>query len=246
MHLSRLLLTAVVGGCLLTSEVNAAPAPPGPILVELFTSQGCSSCPPADAALSDLDGPVIKLAFHVDYWNYIGWTDPYSKKAWSDRQRQYALARKSTRLYTPQAIVHGESDALGSSRSGLASAVKAAAARAQAARLTPLIDPRGGLTVDVHVVGKIPAGSQLLYALVTDGRSTAVKRGENAGVTLNNDHIVRHLATVCDVAATPPNQRCTAKLAAGTVSASDAVVVFVQDPKTMKVYGAAKVATAKP
>ena len=107
------LLAAVRGG--------AAPAPEtGPIVIELFTSQGCSSCPPADRLLSrlasdpKLAGRVIPLAFHVDYWNYIGWQDPFSSPRWSERQRSYGRTFRSNRIYTPQLVVGGRTDCVGS------------------------------------------------------------------------------------------------------------------------------------
>jgi hypothetical protein len=97
----------------------AAPAPEAsPIIIELFTSQGCSSCPPADRLLKRLAGDprVIPLSFHVDYWNYIGWTDPFSSKRWSERQQGYARAFRSNRIYTPQLVVSGRTGASGSRR----------------------------------------------------------------------------------------------------------------------------------
>src|SRR6185295_6297026 len=100
---------------------KSAPAPAAgsssaPIVVELFTSQGCSSCPPADRLLSTLrsDPRVVPLAFHVDYWNYIGWTDPFSSARWSQRQQAYARAFASNRIYTPQLVVNGTSECVGS------------------------------------------------------------------------------------------------------------------------------------
>src|ERR1700681_1033381 len=92
----------------------------GPVVVELFTSQGCSSCPPADRLLSRLQGDsrtagtVIPLAFHVDYWNRLGWSDPFSSAAWSERQMTYAKALHSNRIYTPQLVVGGRAECVGS------------------------------------------------------------------------------------------------------------------------------------
>ena len=108
---------------------DAAPSPPaaapanGPVVLELFTSQGCSSCPPADRLLSKLGsdpklaGRVIPLAFHVDYWDYIGWHDPFDAPRWSQRQQAYARAFHSNRIYTPQLVVDGHSECVGSEES---------------------------------------------------------------------------------------------------------------------------------
>src|SRR5437899_2881738 len=94
-----------------------------PVVVELFTSQGCSSCPAADKNLAEIiekaeanGQQVIGLSFHVDYWNYIGWKDPYSKAEFTERQRKYALRMNSENIYTPQMIVNGESEFVGSDK----------------------------------------------------------------------------------------------------------------------------------
>ena len=107
------------------AEVGGFESQPGPgapfAVVELFTSEGCSSCPPADAFLADLietaresGQRVFGLAFHVDYWNYIGWTDPFSSSDWSDRQRRYAHALEARQIYTPQLVVNGRRHGVGS------------------------------------------------------------------------------------------------------------------------------------
>ena len=107
----------------------AAPEParggPTPVVLELFTSQGCSSCPPADAVLSKLGrdeklaGRVIPIAFHVDYWTYIGWADPFSSADWTARQNEYARALKADSLYTPQLVVNGATHLNGSDEAGV-------------------------------------------------------------------------------------------------------------------------------
>ena len=103
-----------------TEPQRAGDAAGGPVLLELFTSQGCSSCPPADRLLTrlagdrKLAGQVIPLSFHVDYWDYIGWQDPFASPRWSERQRQYGRAFHSNRVYTPQLVINGRTECVGS------------------------------------------------------------------------------------------------------------------------------------
>ena len=110
------------------------------VLVELFTSQGCSSCPPADQMISNLgrergDVEIIPLSFHVDYWNYIGWQDVFSSNKWSERQRQYTAALPGNRTYTPQLVVQGQVDCLGSNERCIRNAVARTASRPAAASI---------------------------------------------------------------------------------------------------------------
>ncbi|MGH9465120.1 MAG: DUF1223 domain-containing protein, partial [Thermoanaerobaculia bacterium] len=109
----------------------------GPVLLELFTSQGCSSCPPADRLLSRLaaargsEPVVVPLAFHVDYWNHIGWEDPFSQGRWSARQRAYALAFGRDGVYTPQLVVDGTEELVGSDERAVRRAIERAAAQSR-------------------------------------------------------------------------------------------------------------------
>src|SRR5690348_11228611 len=112
-------VAAVALAVLAAVPFRAAAPGNGPVVVELFTSQGCSSCPPADRLLSKLGedprfaGKVLPLSFHVDYWNSIGWQDPFSSARWSARQNDYARAFRSDRIYTPQTVVNGTSECVG-------------------------------------------------------------------------------------------------------------------------------------
>lgn len=171
-----------------TLTSTAAPStttPAGVVVAELFTSQGCSSCPPADALLGELARTrpeVITLAFHVDYWNHLGWIDPWSSPAWSARQQAYG-----DRIYTPALVVNGAVDVVGSRRG----AVLAALARAP--RLGP-VDATATLDGDaLAVTARVPAGAHALVAVVESGLATAVPAGENAGTTLRGERVVRAL-----------------------------------------------------
>jgi hypothetical protein len=174
--------------------VHAQPAPP--VLVELFTSQGCSSCPPADAFLSDLARrpDVVALAYHVDYWDRLGWRDPYSLREATARQRAYA-AHLSGQVYTPEMVVQGREEAVGSDRDAVEALVAAVRSRQNAA-LTPTI-----AATETQWRVTLPAGGAGAHVeLVTfDPRHvTSVPRGENQGRTLVDINVVRSIAALAE------------------------------------------------
>ncbi|MEO1083852.1 MAG: DUF1223 domain-containing protein [Acidobacteriota bacterium] len=133
-------------------------APRGPVVVELFTSQGCSSCPPADRLFSRLEGDVIPLAFHVDYWNHLGWRDPFSDPRWSERQRRYGGTFERGYVYTPQLVVNGRAEAIGSDRRKVRTMLDEAAAQGPRATLELAVEPRGDeLAIAVEHRPHLPA-----------------------------------------------------------------------------------------
>jgi hypothetical protein len=169
-------------------------AAPGdrPIVVELFTSQGCSSCPPADALLGELArrGDVLPLAFHVDYWDRLGWKDPYSSAAATQRQRAYARLLDSATVYTPQMVVDGRTDVVGSYRADVLQAIDQARAASVTVPLE-LAAADDGLRVRVGA-GRPDARRATLWLIGFDRRhETAIGAGENGGRTLAEWHIVR-------------------------------------------------------
>jgi hypothetical protein len=176
------------------SPADSGSAGGHPVVVELFTSQGCSSCPPADRLLGELGPEAIPLSFHVDYWNYLGWRDPFSSERWSERQRDYARRLPAGRVYTPQLVVAGRSHLVGSNAAAVRRALLEAAAAQPAGsvelELTPTAD-----AVEVRVAAEILAADghrrDLWVALRQSGLVTPVASGENARRTLENDHVVR-------------------------------------------------------
>jgi len=224
---------------------QGADGPGGPILVELYTSQGCSSCPPADVLLSLLGkdpqfaGQVIPLAFHVDYWNYIGWRDPFSTRAWTDRQNAYAQSFAERRIYTPQLVVNGEAHTVGSDRDASFQLMDQAAAHGRRARLTLTVAAGAG-TVTAHLEVDNPDGPavDLQVALAQNDVVTRVARGENEGKTLRNDHIVRRLVNAGRVAAGASAHFDVPLTVDATWGAGPLhVVAFAQDPSTLRVHG---------
>lgn len=175
-------------------------APPPPVVIELFTSEGCSSCPPAEELFARLvDEPgVIALGFHVDYWNKLGWTDPYSRPEWSRRQGRYSATFAANQVYTPQLVAGGVAECVGSDETKVRAAIAAARTAPSPARVT--------LVVAKPVAGKLPVAARydtsgdievkplaLVVALFEDGLATEVRSGENAGQKLTHQRVVRHL-----------------------------------------------------
>ncbi len=170
-----------------------------PVLVELFTSEGCSSCPAADDLLARLvrEQPVrgveiLALSEHVDYWDSLGWRDPYSSPVFTERQRVYAARLRRGGIYTPQAVVDGRAEVVGSDEAAARSAALDAAAQ-----------PHGTLSARrsgnaLHLEAKLPphSGAEVLLAAVEDPPAGRVARGENAGRTLTHVRVVRELRRV--------------------------------------------------
>ena len=189
--LKRLLSLGLLAGCM----PLAAAAAERPVVVELFTSEGCSSCPPADAFLTDLARgrrDVLPLAFHVTYWNSLGWRDPYSLDAATSRQSQYG-SRFGDGSYTPEMVVDGQKGLVGSERGEAEAAI--ASAERQDRTAAPVHLSRQGGRVSITVGAGSGSGRILLVGFDPEHR-TAVGRGENSGRTLTESNIVRSIRSV--------------------------------------------------
>jgi hypothetical protein len=191
---------AVLAALALTMHGAPPKLGPAPVVVELFTSQGCSSCPPADALIHDiandpaLRGHVIPLAFHVDYWDSLGWRDPFSSAEWTQRQARYARTMHLSSAYTPQAVVNGTSEFVGSNRAALSAALEKAS-NEKRGEIT-LTARREGSSLIATIHATVPAGDDLMLAIVEDSVTTKIEHGENAGRTITNNAIVRKLIRV--------------------------------------------------
>ena len=220
-----------------------------PVIVELFTSEGCSSCPAADAALRELENAqsvpgveVIALGEHVDYWNHLGWKDGFSSPAHTERQRQYATGF-GTGSYTPQAVVSGRYEFVGSRMAELAATV-AKAAKAPQATVAIMAS---GSTAQVRV-SSLPAGTsaaQVVLVITERGLASQVGRGENSGRLLHHASVVRQLSVLGKVGA-DGTFAATTELELNTDWKRDNIqaVVLVQEVASRHIVGAAAVRLA--
>src|SRR5215471_9636334 len=198
------LWTGLIMGALLgiAGPADRLPEERQAVLVELFTSEGCSSCPPADALLERLDrsqpipgAQIVVLSEHVDYWNHIGWADPYSSPAFSARQEQYAQRFRIQGPYTPQMVVDGRSEFVGSDARAAESAIRSATKYPKAA--IRISEDGSAVIIDV---GSLPAGTArkaaVFAAYAADSGTQDVLRGENKGRKLHHVAIVKELKQI--------------------------------------------------
>lgn len=214
-------------------------------VVELFTSQGCSSCPSADRNLSRIVADaerrglnVQALSFHVDYWNRLGWKDPYSDAAWTARQSAYARTFEADGLYTPQMVINGTEQFVGSDVEQSDRAIAEALARKPAGISLSINGAKrdaGRLRVDYELSGA-RAGESLVVVLARDTATKDVTRGENAGRKLSHRNIVRSLQRV---AATTGRGHVELTLPADFGDAPHRLVAFVQDDESLAIRAAA-------
>jgi len=225
-HVPRYLLLAALGGALLAAGAGPVRTP---VLVELFTSEGCDSCPPADKVLEALDSSAIVLSEHVDYWDHLGWRDPFSSRQYTLRQMAYVRSFSLSSAYTPQAVVGGSREMVGSRADALRAAIAEASNR----------KPEGSVRIAINggtanVRAETPQGRDLVIVAFEDGATTQVASGENAGQTIANDSIVRQITRV---SASEANVALPAN--------ASGVAAFLQDPKTMRIYAATAARTRR-
>jgi hypothetical protein len=208
-------------------------------LIELYTSEGCSSCPPADHQLSrlrqalDPAAEAVPLALHVGYWDYIGWKDPYAQAAFGERQNWLVQANQHKTIYTPQFFVGGTE--VRSWRGGLREQVRRlnALPAAAAIHLRASIAANGALALDAEAIAGAEAGPAALYlALAESGLASNVTRGENRGATLAHDHVVRAWIGPVRLSAGVARVQRQIALPAAWNRARLEVVIFVQDERS--------------
>ena len=231
-------------GPVITSKAQPHMTPAGPkgsfALVELFTSEGCSSCPPADEVVAHIarlyPTNVLVLSFHVDYWDRLGWKDAYSSAEYTRRQKQYAEVMGLTSIYTPQVILNGDKEFLGSDETKLKEAINSGLADATPPSFEANAKNTDNKTITVTYRKTAKENTDLHIALVQLHAETAVKKGENAGKQLQHINIVRAL-----IDAKRSNGTVTLDIPTGLSAKDCRIIAFSQDPGTLHITAATEV-----
>ena len=210
-----------------------------PVVVELYTSQGCSSCPPADKYMGELTKrrDVLGLTFHVDYWDYIGWKDPFARPENTTRQRQHSRNLGLRNIYTPQMVIQGAANAVGSDRMEVDQAISQTKKLAQVS-VNLKHRKNGQLSISIPS-SAIKDSAKIFIVAFDDKHSTSVKRGENGGRKLSYFNVVRDMKQV----GTWTGKAVTMNVSiAGMANAGrSACAVFMQSERTGQILGAAQI-----
>jgi hypothetical protein len=219
-----------------------------PILLELFTSEGCSSCPPADKLLEELDrnqpianADLIVLSEHVDYWNRLGWIDPNSSKAFSARQVQYSERLHADDVYTPQLVVDGSAQLVGSDRAQAFRAIKIQLNKPKtpiALRATATGDT-AAVNISIDSIGTRSL-ADIYLVLALDHVRSKVTAGENSGRELTHTSVAYSMKRVGQVGSQPFSKQIDLPLRAGSKPSETIMVAFAEDVKTGRIVAAAK------
>jgi hypothetical protein len=263
---SKVLAVAVVGtfmmlsfgACLLIQgQSTQTAAGREPVVVELFTSEGCSSCPPADALLAELDAKqpigsaeVIAIEEHVDYWDELGWKDPYSSSTWTARQNDYAGTLHNGSAYTPQMVVDGTAGFVGSrggtARQEIEKAATNRKARVEISQVSPVANKSVVLKVSIEKSLSVSQKdtAEVIMAITESGLRSSVKGGENNGKELQHSPVLREFRVIGAVGksgeegfTSQPSVKLDAKWNAANLRA----VVFIQEKKSRRILGVAAI-----
>ncbi|NNE97582.1 MAG: DUF1223 domain-containing protein [Pyrinomonadaceae bacterium] len=219
-----------------------------PVLVELFTSEGCSSCPPAERNLAYFQkeqpfkgAEIIALALHVDYWDYLGWKDKYATALFTQRQRVYDRKFRTGNIYTPQMVVDGEQQFIGSHLKKAEKAVSKALKNKKASIDISVVDER--LKIGVSNVPPRKENASVYLAIAEDNLSSEVKSGENAGKSLTHVSVVRELKGLGRLSGNQESFELVVPLQIENdwKKANLSMTVFVQGNQSRKVYGAKRI-----
>lgn len=214
-------------------------------VLELFTSEGSAACPPAEELLNKIGKEaeakgwkVYPLAYHVDYWNKLGWNDPYSKRSYTTRQENYSRVLPGKELYTPQLVVNGTRDCTGSKEKEVRQLMEQALANKETAELTATIDSIGSDTIYVRYNSSASGVNYAMRFVITEnGLTSAVTKGENAGKKLSHDHVVRVFSSLDSPAA---NGQYKFPLKGFSFNERSRLTVFLQEKRTMRIVAAGR------
>jgi hypothetical protein len=254
-----LLVSTLLGKSMVAQAESLEAAAPSPaktvVVAELFTSEGCSSCPAADALLADLARQqpiagveVLALAEHVDYWDRLGWRDRFSSAAFSARQTEYgSRVFRTNQIYTPQLVVDGRLEMVGSDRPAILEAIQTSAQSRKANVIVNAAvltrerrEARVDVRIDVPDGVKVHGSADVVLAIVEDNLSTDVRRGENRGRTLRHDGVVRSLTRIGEVKRDARSlvANGSAQIATDSNSENLRAVIFLQDRDSLRILGA--------
>lgn len=248
MRIALGVLAAAFAASVQGAQCVAKSGPNTAALVELYTSEGCSSCPPADRWLSSLSAQgyvperVVPLALHVDYWDYIGWKDPYAKRVFSQRQRKLTQLQRLALVYTPQVVLQGH-DFRGWGTPAFEQALAKINARPARADIALELLPAGSSTLTVRVSATLLDAAQTeetgLYLAAYENRlESRVSAGENRGRTLSHDHVVLEWQGPLAFSGSQLVQERALPLLPGAQRANSGVVAFVQNRRSAEVLQA--------
>ena len=221
----------------------------GAVVVELFTSEGCSSCPPADALLRQIDGKltrdgrhIIGISEHVTYWNHLGWSDPYSRDVYTQRQETYGRRLQLDSVYTPQMVIDGVDQLVGSDRDGLQQELdKTRNSRPVTIQISAVVYREDVVSVSYTLSGSLPSGGAEVVAIVADDedRST-VARGENSGRVLTHVSVARSMKLVSAKVSTQEQILVVPILRSSGSSQKQGrrIILLVQEKGQGRVFGA--------
>jgi hypothetical protein len=223
--------SGALGVCAIIAIIRPAHADPRAV-VELFTSQGCSSCPPADKILGELakDPSIVALSMPIDYWDYLGWKDTLADARFSARQKAYSQARGDREVYTPQAVINGEAHVVGSDRAGIESAI-GRTRKIEGVMSVPVTMTQAGKQITVSVAGSEKGAAvshgEVWICSISKAIPIEIERGENRGHELTYYNVVRNLLKVGDWNGSPGSW--TVPLENISREGVDGAVVYVQD-----------------
>lgn len=218
------------------------PAAQGFAVIELFTSEGCSSCPPADALIARIENenkekPVYILAYHVDYWDRLGWKDSFSSARNSKRQNQYADWLRLNSVYTPQIVVNGSREFIGSEEKTLRNALQNSLAQTGQNYLEIAVEKQTGSAISLtYKTGRQVQGDNLIVAIVNPDATNKIERGENKGRILHHVQIVNSFETF----SLNGKENGLVSLTSGSIKNDFELIAFVQNVKSGQIKAATK------